>query len=292
MLFWFCGDLPAGPERVAAVPSPRLAYRLGSCAPVGRVQDRRSWQRRPVRGRAPLALAHPLPCSYQAKGDSPRHGRGKILLYISFQRGSWRSLFVSPTGKKVGGGNTFLVIGDFGGYSLRRDTSLYEGGWVSPAGSGPAPRWGASRTDGRGNGDRFAAERHWRSLTPSHARTKRRTIAPRHGRGKILLYISFQRGSWRSPFETPTGRKVRGGNTFLVIGAFGGYSLRHAAGVTPPSMREAGSHLPVRVLRPGGARPGPTVVATETGSRQSATGARSPPSLRGLSTQSVDWGSF
>ncbi len=37
---------------------------------------------------------------------------------------------------------------------------------VSPTGSGPAPRWGASRTDGRGNGDRFAAERHWRSLTP------------------------------------------------------------------------------------------------------------------------------
>ena len=37
---------------------------------------------------------------------------------------------------------------------------------VSPAGSGPAPRWGASRTDRSGNGDRFAAERHWRSLTP------------------------------------------------------------------------------------------------------------------------------
>ena len=37
---------------------------------------------------------------------------------------------------------------------------------VSPAGSGPAPQWGASRTDGRGNGDRFAAERHRRSLTP------------------------------------------------------------------------------------------------------------------------------
>ena len=119
LFFWFCGDLPAGPERVAAVPSPRLAYRLGSCAPMGRVQDRRSWQRRPVRGRAPPALAHPLPCSYQAKGDSPRHGRGKILLYISFQRGSWRSPFVSPTGRKVRGGNTFLGIGAFGGYSLR-----------------------------------------------------------------------------------------------------------------------------------------------------------------------------
>ena len=37
---------------------------------------------------------------------------------------------------------------------------------VSAAASGPAPQWGASRTDGRGNGDRFAAERHRRSLTP------------------------------------------------------------------------------------------------------------------------------
>ena len=37
---------------------------------------------------------------------------------------------------------------------------------VSPAGSGPAPQWGASRTDRSGNGDRFAAERHRRSLTP------------------------------------------------------------------------------------------------------------------------------
>ena len=37
---------------------------------------------------------------------------------------------------------------------------------VSPAGSGPAPRWGASRTDRGGSRDRFAAERHRRSLTP------------------------------------------------------------------------------------------------------------------------------
>src|SRR5699024_10332730 len=33
-------------------PPPCLAYRLGSCAPVGRVQDRPEWQRRPVRDRA------------------------------------------------------------------------------------------------------------------------------------------------------------------------------------------------------------------------------------------------
>ena len=44
---------------------------------------------------------------------------------------------------------------------------------VSPAGSGPAPRWGASRTDRSGSGDRFAAERHWRSLTPSRKDSKR-----------------------------------------------------------------------------------------------------------------------
>ena len=71
-----------------------------------------------------------------------------------------------------------------------RDTSLREGGslprwgrWpggagpegvsfrmiptpVSPAGSGPGAQWAPSRTDRSGNGDRFAAERHWRSLTP------------------------------------------------------------------------------------------------------------------------------
>ena len=42
-------------------------------------------------------------------------------------------------------------------------------GLVSPAGSGAAPRWGASSTDRGGSRDRFAAERHWRSLTPRHA---------------------------------------------------------------------------------------------------------------------------
>ena len=113
---------------------------------------------------------------------------------------------------------------------------------------------------------------------PSHARTRRRAIAPGMGGGRFFYTSHFKGGASAPPFVSPTGRKVRGGNTFLVIGAFGGYSLRHASGVTPPSLREAGSHLPVRVLRPGGARPGPTVVATETGSRQSATGARSPPS--------------
>ena len=42
-------------------------------------------------------------------------------------------------------------------------------GLVSPAGSGAAPWWGAPSTDRGGSRDRFAAERHWRSLTPRHA---------------------------------------------------------------------------------------------------------------------------
>ena len=40
---------------------------------------------------------------------------------------------------------------------------------VSPAGSGAVSRWGAPSTDRGGSRDRFAAERHWRSLTPRHA---------------------------------------------------------------------------------------------------------------------------
>ena len=36
----------------------------------------------------------------------------------------------------------------------RQTPSAASGGTVSPAGSGPAPQWGASRTDRTGNGDR------------------------------------------------------------------------------------------------------------------------------------------
>ena len=50
------------------------------------------------------------------------------------------------------------------------------GGRVSPAGSGPAPRWGASRTDRSGNGDRFAPERHRRSLPPPRGGCRRRRL--------------------------------------------------------------------------------------------------------------------
>ena len=48
------------------------------CAPVGRIQDRRSWQRRPVRGRAPLALAHP-----SSRGLSPK-ATGGVRVKLHF----------------------------------------------------------------------------------------------------------------------------------------------------------------------------------------------------------------
>ena len=56
----------------------------------------------------------------------------------------------------------------------RRKPSVFAGfvaeaeGLVLPAGSGAAPRWGAPSTDQGGSRDRFAAERHWRSLTLRH----------------------------------------------------------------------------------------------------------------------------
>ena len=68
---FYCPARARAPERPSAegfywpavptAPPPGLACRLGSCAPVGRVQDRPKRELRPVRGRAPPALAHPLP---------------------------------------------------------------------------------------------------------------------------------------------------------------------------------------------------------------------------------------
>ena len=65
---------------------------------------------------------------------------------------------------------------------------------VSAAASGPAPRWGASRTDGRGNVDRFAAERHWRSLTPSRAQTKEIYVPSQAREGEYTLYSHSKGG--------------------------------------------------------------------------------------------------
>ena len=73
---------------------------------------------------------------------------------------------------------------------------------VSPPASGPAPRWGAFRTDGRGNVGRFAAERHRRSLTPSHAPTVKKRIAYRHGRGR-KLYSLIPKGELPLPLCEP-----------------------------------------------------------------------------------------
>ena len=66
-------------------PPPSLACRLGSCAPVGRVQDRPKWQRRPVRGRAPPALAHPLARLYHG-GISNLAGAGGGILFLNIKR--------------------------------------------------------------------------------------------------------------------------------------------------------------------------------------------------------------
>ena len=74
---------------------------------------------------------------------------------------------------------------------------------VSPAGSGPAPRWGASTTDRSGNVDRFAAERHWRSLTPSHALTVQKRIAYRHGRGRKYYSLIPKGEALPPPLATP-----------------------------------------------------------------------------------------
>ena len=70
------------------LPTPRLACRLGSCAPVGRVQDRPKRELRPVRGRAPLALAHPPSRAHTMEVYVPSPARGGgVYSIISFQRG-------------------------------------------------------------------------------------------------------------------------------------------------------------------------------------------------------------
>ena len=70
-----------------------------------------------------------------------------------------RTPFPCTTCKKKPGRNTVFPPGLWQG---QKDL-------VSPAASGAAPRWGAPSTDRGGSRDRFAAERHWRSLTPRHA---------------------------------------------------------------------------------------------------------------------------
>ena len=101
-------------------------------------------------------------------------------------------------------GNRLAVVG--GGFLISFKYKVFQrGGAVSAAASGPAPRWGASRTDRSGNGDR-----RWTVATGDH----------------------------RPPLYPPARGR---------------------------------SHLPVRVLRPSGARPGPTEAGAKTGA------GRSPP---------------
>ena len=56
---------------------------------------------------------------------------------------------------------------------------------VSAAASGAGRQWRPFSADGRGNVDRFAAERHWRSLTPSHAQTMVESVPSLAWEGEI-----------------------------------------------------------------------------------------------------------
>ena len=112
-----------------------LACRLGSCAPVGRVQDRRSWQRRPVRGRAPLALAHPPPVRLVGYNQYLFGTGGGSFSKIEFFRGLHppRTPFSRPTSPAFQRSDTCPHLPPPS--SLCDDTSPSGGGRVSPTGS-------------------------------------------------------------------------------------------------------------------------------------------------------------
>ena len=119
---------------------------------------------------------------------------------------------------------------------------------------------------------RFAAERHWRSLTPSHALTVQKRVAFWHGRGTVLYSLIPKGETHVSPFDNP-----------LYCGSLPISQKVSSSGGLPKGVAACRwhassdrSHLPLRVLRPGGARPGPTDAAAETGAERSplATSAR------------------
>ena len=58
---------------------------------------------------------------------------------------------------------------------------------VSAAASGAGRQWRPFSADGRGNVDRFAAERHWRSLTPSRAHTWEIFLTSQARKGEIVI---------------------------------------------------------------------------------------------------------
>ena len=75
-------------------------------------------------------------------------------------------------------GNRLAVVG--GGFLISFKYKVFQrGGAVSAAASGPAPRWGASRTDRSGNGDR-----RWTVATGDH---RPPLYPPARGRSHLLV---------------------------------------------------------------------------------------------------------
>ena len=82
---------------------------------------------------------------------------------------------------------------------------------VSPAGSGPAPQWGASRTDGRGNGDRrwtvatgdHRPQRGSRDLPPPLGEVTRRSRAGRGSCGEVAERRQNSGGQSPEEFSCP-----------------------------------------------------------------------------------------
>ena len=104
--------------------------------------------------------------SAAGSGAAPRWGapstdRGGSRDRFAAER-HWRSL--TPRHAPQAGLRAHLVAKSYRTLTKKSGKDL-----VSPAGSGAAPWWGAPSTDRGGSRDRFAAERHWRSLTPRHA---------------------------------------------------------------------------------------------------------------------------
>ena len=62
-----------------------LACRLGCCSPVGSAQHRPKRQLRPVRGGAPLALAHPTACGFGVDVETAHRERGRDKVAPSYQ---------------------------------------------------------------------------------------------------------------------------------------------------------------------------------------------------------------
>ena len=130
----------------------------------------------------------------------------------------------------------------------RRKPSVFAGflagaeGLVSPAGSGAAPQWGAPSTDRSGSRDR-----RWTQPTGLQVPTTRTAGEPA--------------GAPCCQDVPPNDKKQRHCKSSSAIFGRG---------------RRTWSRLPARVLLPGGERPAPTGAGAETGSRRSATGARSP----------------